>query len=249
LQYLQTPDYFPPNWLEATADLREHRLLQDAMRALRELIDVSFEVYLQGLASPAVQATVFPKLPNCRFYKGYADIWLNSATEYLLRERRWKDAIKYLETLVLEWIKRCTPNLTRELLLDRQGEREWYLAMAYWGDTGNLRSDLSLQATEHLSQAAERYAPFGAENCQRLSLLYWSIGDTDRASSFLDRALEESSKRGLHRGVSNWTFREASVHEFRQHCEEQRRMIQGEPVRPAFLGEPAALDQGGGNGH
>jgi hypothetical protein len=55
--------------------------------------------------------------------------------------------------------------------------------------------------------------------------------------------LEEFNKNGSdsfgERRVSNWTFREASAHEFREHFEEQRRMIQGEPLRPAFLG-PAA---------
>jgi MinD-like ATPase involved in chromosome partitioning or flagellar assembly len=247
LQYLRTPDYFPPNWLET--DLRGHRRMRNAMMALRELIDVSFEAYLQGFASPGVQAAAFSSLPEGSTSTAYAEIWLNSATEYLLRERRWKDAIQYLETVVPERIRRCTPNFTRELLVSCQGEQEWYLAMAYWGNTGILRSDLCLQAAEHLLQALEPFPQFGAENCQRLSLLYWSIGDTDRASSFLDRALEESSKRGLHRGVSNWTFREASVHEFRQHCEEQRRMIQGESVRPAFLGEPTSVGEEGGNGH
>lgn len=239
LQYLRTPDYFLD--MMKCADLRTLRRLGNAMTALRELIDISFEAYLQGLASPGVQANVFVNLPEGCISTGYADVWLNSATEYLLRERRWGDAIQYLESVVPELIKRCSPNFRRELLLFCQGEREWYLAMAYWGNTGSLRSDLCLRAAEHLFQVVERYAQLGAENCQRLSLLYWSIGDANRASSFLDRALEESNKRGLHRSVSNWTFREASVHEFRQHCEEQRRMIQGEPIRPAFLGEPGAL--------
>ncbi|HEY7428959.1 MAG TPA: AAA family ATPase [Gemmataceae bacterium] len=244
LQYLRSPNYFPPDLMKAD-DHDRHRL-GNAMKVLQELIDVSFEAYLQGLASLGVRENDW-MLSYAGIY-----IWLNAAAEYLLREHLWKDAIQYLETNALELIKWCrsakTENVNKPPENMLQGERQWYLTMAYWGDTGSLRSDLSLQAAEHL-QAVECYPQFGAENCQRLSLLYWSIGDANRASAFLDRALEESSKRGLHRGVSNWTFREASVHEFRQHCEEQRRMIQGEPVRPAFLGEPAALDQGGGNGH
>jgi MinD-like ATPase involved in chromosome partitioning or flagellar assembly len=235
LQYLRSPNYFPPDLMKT--DPRGLRRLGHAMTALRELFGVSFEAYLQGLASPGVEANVFPHLPEGSVSTGYADIWLNSAAEYLLRERRWEEAIQYLETVVPEWIRRCTPNFTRELLLYHRGEQEWYLAMAYWGNTGSLRSDLCSQAREHLLEAVGHYKKIGAEDCQRLSLLHWGIGDTDRASVFLDRALEESSDdRGLLRGVSGWTFQEASVHEFRHHCEEQRRMIRGEPVRPAFLG-------------
>jgi MinD-like ATPase involved in chromosome partitioning or flagellar assembly len=244
LQYLRSPNYFPPDLMKAD-DHDRHRL-GNAMKALQELIDVSFEAYLQGLASPGVREKDW-----MQSYSGVY-IWLNTAAEYLLREQLWKDAIQYLETNALELTKQCrsakTKNVNKPPENMLQGERQWYLTMACLGDTGSLRSDLSLQAAEHL-QAVERYPQFGAENCQRLSMLYWSVGDANRASAFLDRALEESSKRGLHRGVSNWTFREASVHEFRQHCEEQRRMIQGEPVRPAFLGEPASVDQRGGNGH
>jgi hypothetical protein len=176
-------------------------------------------------------------------------VWLNSAAEYLLRERLWKDAIQYLETEAVEFPKQCrweeSVNIPPKDML--QGERIWYLAMAYWGNTGSLRPDLCKQAAEHLLHALEPYPQFGAENCQRLSLLYWGVGDADRASTFLERAVEESSNKGLLRGVSDWTFREASVHEFRQHCEEQRRMILGEPVRPPFLGEPAAPREVGGD--
>jgi MinD-like ATPase involved in chromosome partitioning or flagellar assembly len=238
LQYLRSPDYFPSSMMEADRD-GLHRL-NDAMTALRELIDVSFETYLQGLASPSVQENSSFTSP------AGADIWLNSAAEYLLRERRWEDAIPYLETMVPEWIKRSSSkDFTQDLLPYWQGEREWYLAMAYWGHTGNLRSDLCSQAREHLLEAVGHYEKIGAENCQRLSLLHWGIGDTDRASVFLDRALEESGSAGLYRGVSEWTFQTASVHEFRQHCEEQGRMIRGEPIRPAFLGSPLTSRAGG----
>jgi MinD-like ATPase involved in chromosome partitioning or flagellar assembly len=239
LQYLWSRDYFPADVMQSknTAEIAR---LGDALTALRELIDVSFEAYLQGLSSPGVQANVFPHLPEGSFSTGAVDIWINSAAEYLLRERRWEKAIQYLETVVPEWIRRCAPNFTQELLLLHQGEREWYLATACWGNTGNLRSELCSQAQEHLLEAVGHYEKMGAENCQRLSLLYWGIGDSQKALTFLNRALEESRNEGLVRGVSDWTFREASVHEFHQHCEEQRRMILGEPVRPAFLGEPAA---------
>jgi tetratricopeptide (TPR) repeat protein len=234
LQYLRTSDYFPPELWKT--DQHGLRRLENAMAVLRELIDVDFKAYLQGLTSPGVQAYVFPHMPKGGFTTGSSSIWLNSAAEYLLRERRWKDAIEYLETVVSEWITRCTPNFMQEWLLYCQAEREWYLAMAYWGNTGDLPSDLCSQARELLLEAVEHYKKIGAENCQRLALLHWGIGDADQAFYFLDRALGEVGNFGGDRGVSQWAFQTASVHEFRQHCEEMRRMIQGEPIRPAFLG-------------
>lgn len=234
LQYLGVRNYFPSKWIGA--DSRGLRRLDDAMTALRELIDVSFDSYLQGLDSPAIRANVFSDIPEGPISTGFSDIWLNSATEYLLRERRWEEAIWYLETVVPEWIKRCAPNFNREMLLYRQGEQKWYLAMAYWGNTGSLRSDLCSQARELLLEVVGHYEKIGAESCQRLALLHWATGDAERAFHFLDRALKDPRRFGWDRGVSQWAFQTVSVQEFHQHCEEMRRMIQGKPIRPAFLG-------------
>jgi MinD-like ATPase involved in chromosome partitioning or flagellar assembly len=243
LQFLQTPNYFPSDW--GQEDPCKKRRLANAETALRELIDVSFEAYLRGLASSGVQAICFPHLPGVLYSSRFFDIWLNSAAEHLLRERRWKEAIQYLETVVPEWIGRCTPTFSQDMLLICQGEREWYLAMAYWGDSGNLRSDLCSQAQKYLLEAVGHYKKIGLENCQRLALLHWAIGESDQAFHFLDRALGEHRSFGWNPGVSQWTFQPASVHEFRQHCEEMRRMIQGEPIRPAFLGPTLASHTAG----
>jgi hypothetical protein len=112
--------------------------------------------------------------------------------------------------------------------------------MARWGATESLPLDLCQIALTLLRPTHDKLEGQAARDLQRLSLLYWAIGDSEQASTLLDRALEESDRAGFisyrERGVSNWTFREASAHEFRQHCEEQRRMIRGEPVRPGFLG-------------
>jgi cellulose biosynthesis protein BcsQ len=230
LHYLRSPDFFVDDQMKEDED--EHNGLKDAATALGELLEVSFEAFVEALASPGVIETSLI-LPPVGAY-----IWLESAAEYLLRERRWKDAVQYLETDLPELINRFVSwppegspgESTRS---HYEGERAWYLAMARWGDTGSLPSDLCQIAHDKLGGGA-------AAGHQRLSLLSWGIGDSEKASALLDRALEESTKTGFisyrERGVSNWTFREASALEFRQHCEEQRRMIQGEPVQPAFIG-------------
>jgi hypothetical protein len=72
---------------------------------------------------------------------------------------------------------------------------------------------------------------------QELSLLSWGSGDAEKAAIALDRALAVlDEEREVLGGVSYWTFQETTPREYRADCEEMRRMIRGEPVRPAFLG-------------
>jgi tetratricopeptide (TPR) repeat protein len=233
LHYLQSPGFFVHAEMDADED--EHNGAEDAATALRELLDVSFEAFVEALASPGVLETGLI-LPPVGAYE-----WLNSAAEYLLWERRWKDAVQYLETDLPALINKFVswPTAGRYYY---EGELAWYLAMAQWGETGNLSSNLCRTSLELFRKGSGNFEGGKATDLQRMSLLYWGIGDAEKACALLDRALEKASKTGLissgERGISNWTFREASAHEFCQHCEEQRRMIQGEPLRPAFLGTP-----------
>ncbi|HTU20137.1 MAG TPA: ParA family protein [Gemmataceae bacterium] len=235
LRYLQSSALFARKWEEEDED-EYGRLLEDASTALRELLDVSFEAFVEALDSPGVRETALMGVVG-------GSIWFNSAAEHLLRERRWKDVVQYLLT---ELPKLNGPEV---FVSHYEGERVWYLAMARWGDTGRLPSDLCQTSLELFQKACGDFEKGTAAHFQRMSLLYWGIGDSENASALLDRALAEFDKTGLisegEGGVSNWTFREAAAHEFRQHCEEQRRMIQGEPIRPAFLGPPLASHIGG----
>jgi tetratricopeptide (TPR) repeat protein len=241
LHYLRSPNFFPgwDAWEADQCEDYERKRLEDAATALRELLDVSFEAFVEGLASPGAREN--PLIMGV----GGIGIWLESAPEYLLRERRWKDATQYLETNVRELLSmfRLTDSAGvtgRTILRHWEGERVWYLAMARWGDTGSLPSDLCDTPLKLIGDSPEQLDRVAAVDLQRRSLLNWGIGNLEEAFTLLDRALENCDKTGLisdgEHGISNWTFREASVHEFRQHCEEQRRMFQGEPVRPAFLG-------------
>jgi tetratricopeptide (TPR) repeat protein len=246
LHYLRSQNFFAPNEMEVDED--EHNGLEDAATALRELLAVSFEAFVEALASPGVLKTGLI-LPTVGGY-----IWLNSAAESLLRERRWKDAVRYLEIdlpkLINEFVYWPPANPAEDWIRKHyEGERAWYLAMARWGDTGRLPSDLCQTSLEMFQTARVKFERGTAADLQRISLLYWGIGDAEKASDRLDRAVEESNKTGSisdrERGVSNWTFRTASVFEFRQHCEEMRRMIQGEPIHPAFLRSPSDNRIGG----
>jgi MinD-like ATPase involved in chromosome partitioning or flagellar assembly len=238
LHYLRSLNFFAPDEMEEDDD--EHNGIKDAATAMRELLDVSFESFVEALSASGVIETGLI-LPSGAY------IWLNSAAEYLLREHRWKDAVQYLETdlpkLINEFVN-WPPAGSAGVFMGYhyEGERAWYLAMARWGDTGRLPSDLCRTSLDMFQEAHSKFEEGTAADLQRMSLLYWGIGDLEKASVLLERALEVSNKTCLisdrEHGVSNWTFRTASVHEFQQHCEEMRRMIQGEPIRPAFLGSP-----------
>jgi hypothetical protein len=224
------------------ADEDGHRRLVDAMTALRDLLDISFEAFVQGLASPGVRENKY------MFSGALACTWAESAAEHLLREQRWKDAIRYLESDVPELLSkmRSKCSLGEQFHSYLQAERVWYLAMAYWGDTGSLRSDLCQTALELFRAVLDKFERQAAVDLQRMSILYWIIGDSEKALALLDIALKAANETGLRpfkvREVSSWTFREASVYEFRQHCEEIRRMFRGEAIRPAFLGQSGDPD-------
>jgi MinD-like ATPase involved in chromosome partitioning or flagellar assembly len=150
--------------------------------------------------------------------------WCETPVASLIRERRWADAIRYLD------IGNSSPKDVKLAFLDFLGQRWFYFAMARWGETGILSPRLCLEAEER------GLGPGGATNLQRLSLTCWGGGAKELALSNLDDALATGRTGRGFPAISCWTFQEASAHEFRQHCEQQRRMIQGEPIRPPFLG-------------
>jgi MinD-like ATPase involved in chromosome partitioning or flagellar assembly len=246
--YLQSPNYFPDDEEikaeEIEGGVRKHKRVDNAMTAIQELLDVSFERFLDALTSPGVRG-------NGHFCLAREYIWLNLAAEHLLREQRWSDAVNYLETellaLITNHISWPASGPGTSLRNYYEGERAWYLAMARWGQTGTFSSSLCRTSLDLLHPTGHgNYEKAEATSLQQVSLLYWGIGDTEKASALLEQALENARTTGLisdrERGISNWTFREASAHEFCRHCEEMRRMFQGESIQPAFLRKPTARD-------
>lgn len=200
----------------------QERLLnleESIVTALEELYNASGVKALMAVNAPVLNQDIWnrPDSALCA--------WFGTTAVSLIRERRWKDAIRYLD------IGDEAPKDIKLAFLNFQGQRRFYLAMARWGETGTLSPDLCMEAEDHVPTT-------GATNFQRLSLLYWGAGEKRAALGKLDDALTTLDTARGFPAISCWTFREASVHEFRQHCEEQRRMIQGEPIRPAFLSEP-----------
>jgi MinD-like ATPase involved in chromosome partitioning or flagellar assembly len=139
----------------------------------------------------------------------------------LIRVRAWRDAIQILERAGAE-----------SLDLGRMVD----LAMAYWGETGEAPEDLCrrVQANDG-SEGRE----LETNHPDAKALVLWRLGKQAEALSVLDRATEQATKSPEPR-FSYWRYREVSPDQFVQDCQQLRRMIQGEPLRPAFLGEPGA---------
>jgi hypothetical protein len=106
------------------------------------------------------------------------------------------------------------------------------LAMAYWGETGTLREDLCGLALE-----AERQDGMLESEYPGAKLwLLWRVGKIPEALRLLDLDEKQVESRG-ELAFSFWRCRFVYPEKYREDCRLMRRMIEGEPIRPAFLGD------------
>jgi hypothetical protein len=193
-------------------------LEENIVTALEELFNAAlYDEFRQALTAPVLGGSWI-------VHNSALSTWCETPAASLIRERRWPDAIRYLD------IGNAAPKDVKLAFLDFLGHRWFYLAMACWGERGTLSPDLCFEAQERGVRSN------CARDLQRLSLLCWGLGDNRLALSNLDDALATRRTARGFPAISCWTFQEVSAHEFRQHCEHQRRMILGEPIRPPFLG-------------
>lgn len=231
--------------------LRDHGTRSEKNEsALLELLSISLDEFLKTLDLPPVKVSIF-----CRdSHDSHAGLWLLSKISVrLIQERRWDEAIRCFEH---RKVKELIESGNRLDLPTWKPLHAFHLAMAHWGKAGEPRRKYCVQALRAYEPIMD-YNPFSSMlgdeedpyDCssfkfygswfQDLSLLYWGAGDTQKAEEALGKALAGLGEPGdlvFDLGVSSWTFRETTVLEYRKDCEEIRRMIHGERVRPAFLG-------------
>jgi hypothetical protein len=82
------------------------------------------------------------------------------------------------------------------MLSHYEGERMWYLAMARWGDTGRLPLDLCQTSLELFQKACGNFEKGAAAHFQRISLLYWGIGDSEKLLLCWTELWRKSTKLG-----------------------------------------------------
>src|SRR5439155_15604481 len=94
-----------------------------------------------------------------------------------------------------------------------------------------------------LEKEEEQGGPLADLDPEVLPLVLWGAGNIQEA---LDRISQgEKWARASHRPTfSYWRYRLVSAEQYLDDCRQLRRMIQGEPVRPAFLEGPATRSDG-----
>jgi MinD-like ATPase involved in chromosome partitioning or flagellar assembly len=144
-----------------------------------------------------------------------------------MRAKRWEEAIQTL----------ADNGITAE-----GDEGLFFLAMAQWGRTGRLPEDLFRRA---LARYRERWdaPPRLDDRIIAECLMNWAVGNRDEAIRILvEKAYEHTlTDEPL---FSFWGFRHGDGDQYLEDCSELRRMILGEPIRPAFLGDPPAPTPG-----
>ncbi|HEY7308288.1 MAG TPA: AAA family ATPase [Gemmataceae bacterium] len=252
LHYLRVHGLFNPKGEFITEDEDRQRAEWNE-RSLLELLSISLDDFRKGLDLPAVPLWSSRNSHSKEF-------WLRTASEFLIRQRRWQDAIRYLETTIKDLPASRTdqeqaaaptsPSKKSSIFLLRAVGLEvppaFYLAMAYWGKTGKLRQELCSQAITQIQSFIAQHAAYDDFDLHQLrTLLLWGLGLIEEAADAVNQTLtgleQWVHEGGIDPGISYWTFQKSTPREYRADCEEMQRMIRGEPVRPRFLGESAAL--------
>jgi tetratricopeptide (TPR) repeat protein len=144
----------------------------------------------------------------------------------LIGEGQWKRAIASLEPQV----ESSNPPAPGNVI---------HLAMANWGDGNDTRSaDLCHQANNLLPETwrlskVSQALPL----TQVASLMFWKMGNADKARELLDRLDERAGSFQKESLFSFWRYQTVSWDQFLEDCHLQRQMIKGAAIRPAFLGD------------
>ncbi|MBI2803815.1 MAG: AAA family ATPase [Planctomycetes bacterium] len=139
----------------------------------------------------------------------------------LLQARCWNEAITLLNGDLCK-AEKPGPSLLLKL------------AFAHLGQDGKMPEAICRQALE----CESNFSP-NIQDHEAAAWLLWGIGDTTAALAHLEIAEKQAltEKDEIH---SLWRLRDCTWQEYLNDCKLLRRLIQGEPLRPAFLGPPPA---------
>lgn len=140
---------------------------------------------------------------------------------YLVHQRRWQEAIDLLEP----------PNNDLSAINQAQA---FNLAMAWWGQSGTLRLDLCRLILE--KDSVREVPAQSPAYYQGLALIWWRLGEISKAGQCLETAAEMARQQNQPL-FSCWCYQVIAPDQFQDDCQQIRRLIAGEPLRPAFLVE------------
>ena len=136
----------------------------------------------------------------------------------LFRARRWNEFIGEMQALD-EYEQQSPPNA-----LD--------LAFAYWGVTGILAED----RCRFVLECWDKYADISITGPEDQAWALWGTRKTKEALVCLDEAEKWALEQGDADTFSRWRYRRVPVYQYLQDLRSVRRLFQGEPLRPEFLG-------------
>ncbi len=237
----------------ATADLLRYLQAQglqqlDVLRALRELAAISPDSLRDAVNLSSVRdldlrsknqvaellASGHHGLPHAIEYldnlvnnhdinEPGTDALVDLLVDDLIRSRRWQEALT-----VIERATRAThsSHVCLELSLGH--------LVASWAVAGTPGEDLCRWWLNRANNEGD--SPYTAPLLNQVNALAsWRLRDEPRALQEIEAAIQWMKRRGRD-CFSCWRYASASPSEFLEDCHEIRRMIQGEPIRPAFLG-------------
>ena len=144
----------------------------------------------------------------------------------LLRARCWTKIIELHEAGRLE-------DYGPHAVLDR--------ALAHWGKDGEMPESLCRQAMEEL-ELRDPGLRISRSGLDHKGLMLWRLGRIGEAIDCLEREEKKTVEYFADEDYlifSLWRLQEVSKSQFLDDCRLWRRLFQGEPLRPAFLGPPA----------
>jgi MinD-like ATPase involved in chromosome partitioning or flagellar assembly len=166
---------------------------------------------------------------------------------YLIRSHRWREVVDLYHTSkadavgdALSW---AVP---------------FNVGMAHWAQCGTVSQGMSEdigQRLEHgektLARLGQQYEPWACGLEAKIWLLWWR-GDSQHAlrhlavwTELLEKWTNEGDSIAHWSWWSFWRYREVQFARYRDDCQQLRRMIEGEPIRPAFLDAASGAAQAG----
>jgi tetratricopeptide (TPR) repeat protein len=246
----------------ATADLLRYLQIEgpdqlDVLRALREIVAISPSTLRETIQLPSVQhLDLRSKVRVAEILKSGPD-GLEQAIDYLTalvnshhidEQLGVSSLVDSLSTYLIQ-SGRCQEALN---VLERatKATHSWgtclNLSLAHlvasWGVAGTPEESLCQWWLEHAENEGNSPYPEPLLN-QVNALASLRLRDTQRAQREIDAAIEWMRRRGRD-SFSCWRYRMTSPAEFLEDCEQIRRVIQGDAIRPPFLGEPGSMDEG-----
>jgi MinD-like ATPase involved in chromosome partitioning or flagellar assembly len=249
IQYLRDHGFESPHGFSALQDLREaapDRLLEAVECAVTRAIRIESKHKLARFL-----AETDAGLPRAiEFMRDYladesnTDPNPNDAfllQSYLLRSQRWGEVIDLYESEAhaannaLPWLE------------------VFNVAMAHWARNGTVPEGVSKGVRQQLEKSKEKlldqlgqHEPLVCRLDAEYWLLYWS-GDNKIALQslqvyieHLEQWMKEQNASARRSWWSFWLYRGVQLSQYLDDCQQLRRMIQGEPIRPPFLGKPGA---------